>query len=171
MPLTIKLTLSLSAGYSARVTLMRKVLLRRNNDPALSDRWHIRATANIADGGSYSHNLHPFVIMHKLHLDIDADNAIGPQLVGLKLHAANRQLAGLVHQFRILFKFALKVAFDADQPVADGAHRVDTIAHHQPHRLEAFIDDQPELLSCQIGSEGAPPVTGPDVHCMTWFSH
>src|SRR6266487_3087328 len=143
----------------------------RNHDAPVTRGWHVWSAPDVAYCRADRCDLHPLVVMHKLDLDIDADDAICAEPVGLELHAAQRQLACLVHQLRVFFEFALEIAFEAHEPVAYCAHGVDAVANNQTHWLEALVNDEPELLSAQIGGECAPPVPRSYVHCIAWFAH
>src|SRR5579883_482150 len=155
----------------ARLLDLKLTLAGRDGRATYIGGGHVGAAANIAHSGADGGHFHPFIVMQKFHVNIDANHAIGAQLIGLELHAAERQFAGLVHKLRILLDLALEIGLDPDQPVANRAHRVDAVADHQAHRLEALVDHQPELLAGEIRSKSSPAISRSKIHGIAWFSH
>src|SRR5579863_4417815 len=81
----------------------------------------------------------------------NSDDAVRVQFVGLGLHPAHGQLAGVVH------RLGQDVELLVPAPPADlQADVVDRAAQHQAERPEAGLADQQELVHRQVGGEDGP---------------
>ena len=84
------------------------------------------------------------------HVEAHGDDAVGPELVGLGLHALHRELARLVERLRERHHLAglrLLQVLRAD--------RVDAAPHHEAERLEAGLLHEEELVDREVAREEA----------------
>ena len=81
------------------------------------------------------------------------DDALGVQRLGLGLHPAHRQLAGVVERLGELRQLDVlpDVAHRLPEPLVGDV--VDAGAHHHAERRVAGLDQRPEVLAGQVGGE------------------
>jgi hypothetical protein len=108
----------------------------------------------VFDGSADRGDLHPLVVVHVADRQVHADDPIGAEFVGLRLHSLQGELAGVVHQLAVLLHLALDdAALEGAEEVPRQAHRIDAVAQDQPERLVSLVDHEPELLTAQVRRE------------------
>jgi len=97
-----------------------------------------------ADGDELRHVGPPLVAPD---VQAHADDAVGPERVGLLLHAGHGEVARLVHGLGQRLHLAVAAPRGLKTDVVDRG------ADHQPDRVKAGLLDQQELVDRQVGGE------------------
>ena len=93
---------------------------------------------------------------------LHADDALGVQRLGLGLHPAHRELAGVVErlgELRRSRRSARCCCIACQKPLVGDV--VDAGAHHHAQRRVAGLDERPEVLPGQVGGERLVAVVAP----------
>src|SRR5579862_9791567 len=89
--------------------------------------------------------------------DANAHNTFRFKAGGLGLHALHRELTRVIERLGEVGH--LSVASDGLDPLAEAlvCHVIDAVAHDQPNRTVASLDERPEILSREIACKRLAP--------------